>query len=111
MGDVFVGSLMSTPVHTVDGGTPLRETARLLTEHDVGSVVVVDEGGRLDGAGAEPTPPGLVGSHTRPPGATQSRDDWPPRPSGRTLVRSATRATLPPQAAVRTRAARIRETA
>ena len=49
MEDVFVGSLMSAPVHTVDGGTALRAAAGLLLEHDVGSVVVVDEEGRLGG--------------------------------------------------------------
>ncbi|GAB3327650.1 CBS domain-containing protein [Haloplanus rallus] len=48
MEDVFVGSLMSAPVHTVDGGTALRAAAGLLIEHDVGSVVVVEQG-RLDG--------------------------------------------------------------
>jgi len=49
MEDVFVGSLMSAPVHTAEGGTTLRAAARLLIDHDVGSVVVVDDQGRLDG--------------------------------------------------------------
>ncbi|WP_251341367.1 CBS domain-containing protein [Haloplanus halophilus] len=49
MEDVFVGSLMSAPVHTVSADATLREAARVLIEHDVGSVVVVDAEGRLDG--------------------------------------------------------------
>jgi CBS domain-containing protein len=49
MEDVFVGSLMSSPVHTVGGDATLREAAALLLDHDVGSAVVVDDAGRLDG--------------------------------------------------------------
>ncbi|GAB6862821.1 cyclic nucleotide-binding/CBS domain-containing protein [Haloplanus litoreus] len=49
MEDVFVGSLMSAPVHSVNRDASLREAARVLTEYDVGSVVVVGEADRLDG--------------------------------------------------------------
>lgn len=49
MEDVFVGSLMSSPVHTISGDATLRNAATLLLDHDVGSVVVVDEEGRLEG--------------------------------------------------------------
>jgi CBS domain-containing protein len=48
MEDVFVGSLMSAPVHSVGRGASLREAARVLIDHDVGSVVV-GEADRLDG--------------------------------------------------------------
>ena len=49
MEDVFVGSLMSSPVHTIGGDATLRTAAALLLDHDVGSVVVVDDAGRLEG--------------------------------------------------------------
>ncbi|AXG06107.1 CBS domain-containing protein [Haloplanus rubicundus] len=49
MEDVFVGSLMSSPVHTIGGDATLREAAAVLLDHGIGSVVVVDDAGRLDG--------------------------------------------------------------
>ena len=49
MEDVFVGSLMSAPVQRVRRDASLREAARLLIDHDIGSVVVVGEADRLDG--------------------------------------------------------------
>lgn len=49
MEDVFVGSLMSSPVHTIGGDATLRTAAALLLDHDIGSVVVVDDAGRLEG--------------------------------------------------------------
>ena len=49
MGDVFVGSLMSSPVHTISGDATLREAAAVLLEHGIGSVIVVDDDGGLDG--------------------------------------------------------------
>jgi CBS domain-containing protein len=49
MEDVFVGSLMSAPIHTVNGGVSLREAAQRLLEHDIGAIVVVDEETRLEG--------------------------------------------------------------
>jgi CBS domain-containing protein len=49
MEDVFVGSLMSAPVHRVRRDASLGEAAQLLIDHDIGSVVVVGEADRLDG--------------------------------------------------------------
>jgi CBS domain-containing protein len=44
MEDVFVGSLMSSPVHSVDSDATLREAGRVLLDNDIGSVVVIDDG-------------------------------------------------------------------
>ena len=49
MDDVFVGSLMSSPVHTVATDTSLRSAGRLMLEHGIGSVIAVDDDGRLEG--------------------------------------------------------------
>jgi CBS domain-containing protein len=49
MEDIFVGRLMSTPVETVRPQTTLDEAAEQLLEHTIGSVVVVDEEGHLEG--------------------------------------------------------------
>ncbi|AUV80745.1 histidine kinase [Salinigranum rubrum] len=49
MEDIFVGRLMSAPVETVRPHTPLDEAAAQLLEHNIGSVVVVDEDGHLEG--------------------------------------------------------------
>jgi CBS domain-containing protein len=49
MEDIFVGRLMSAPVETVRPNTPLDEAAAQLLEHNIGSVVVVDEDGHLKG--------------------------------------------------------------
>lgn len=49
MEDVFVASLMSSPAHTVTGDTPLREAGATLLDLDIGSIVVVDENGGLEG--------------------------------------------------------------
>jgi CBS domain-containing protein len=49
MEDVFVASLMSSPVHSVSGDTPLRDAGRTMIDHDIGSIVVVDDEGRLEG--------------------------------------------------------------
>lgn len=49
MDDIFVGSLMSSPAHTVAGDTSLRDAGTMMLEHGIGSVVVVDDGERLDG--------------------------------------------------------------
>lgn len=48
MEDVFVGSLMSSPARTVTSDVSLRDAGHVLLDHDVGSVVVVDDG-RLEG--------------------------------------------------------------
>ena len=49
MDDVFVGSVMSSPVHTVSADTELRTAGQLMLEHGIGSVIVVDEDDMLEG--------------------------------------------------------------
>ncbi|MCT9098289.1 CBS domain-containing protein [Haloarchaeobius sp. HME9146] len=49
MSDVFVGSLMSSPVHTVDAETSIREAGQLLLDNGIGSAIVVDDDGKLEG--------------------------------------------------------------
>jgi CBS domain-containing protein len=49
MDDIFVGQLMSAPVETVSTETRLDEAAARLLEHNIGSVVVVDDAGHLEG--------------------------------------------------------------
>ena len=49
MDDIFVGQLMSAPVETVSTETHLDEAAAQLLEHNIGSVVVVDDAGHLEG--------------------------------------------------------------
>ncbi|WP_380678559.1 CBS domain-containing protein [Salinigranum sp. GCM10025319] len=49
MDDVFVGRLMSAPVETVRPHTPLDEAAAQLLEHNIGSVIVVDDRDFLEG--------------------------------------------------------------
>jgi len=49
MEDVFVASLMSTPVHTVGPDATLRQAGELMLDHGVGSVVVVDDDDRIEG--------------------------------------------------------------
>ena len=49
MDDVFVGSLMSSPVHTVGADTSLRDAGRLMLERGIGSVIVVDHDDQLEG--------------------------------------------------------------
>jgi CBS domain-containing protein len=49
MDDIFVGSLMSSPVHTVTVDTSRQEAGQMMLEHGIGSVVVVDEDGALAG--------------------------------------------------------------
>jgi CBS domain-containing protein len=48
MDDVFVGSLISSPVHTVGPETSLRDAGRTMLDRDIGSVIVVDDK-RLEG--------------------------------------------------------------
>ncbi|WP_458210255.1 CBS domain-containing protein [Haladaptatus sp. NG-SE-30] len=73
MDDVFVGSLMSSPVHTVGTDTSLRNAGRLMLEHGIGSVIVVDDDGQLEGiltatdfirviADGDPDPDATVGA-------------------------------------------------
>lgn len=49
MDDVFVGSLMSSPVHTVAPETSLRDAGRTMLDRDIGSVIVVDDDEHLKG--------------------------------------------------------------
>jgi CBS domain-containing protein len=49
MDDVFVGSLMSSPVRTVGADTSLRSAGEMMLEHGIGSVLIVDEGNQLEG--------------------------------------------------------------
>ena len=49
MEDIFVGQLMSTPVETVTPHTTLQDAAAQLLEHNIGSVVVVDDDGHAEG--------------------------------------------------------------
>lgn len=49
MDDIFVGRLMSSPVHTVHPDDSVQAAARVMSEHDVGSVVVVDDDDGLSG--------------------------------------------------------------
>lgn len=49
MDDVFVGSVMSSPVHTVSVDTALRDAGALMLEHGIGSVIVVDDDDGLEG--------------------------------------------------------------
>lgn len=49
MDDVFVGSLMSSPVHTVTADTTLRNAGNVMLDNRIGSVIVVDDDDHLDG--------------------------------------------------------------
>lgn len=49
MDNVFVGSLMSSPVRTVRDDTSLQNAGEIMREHDIGSVIVVDDDDRLEG--------------------------------------------------------------
>lgn len=49
MDDIFVGRLMSSPVETVSPDTPAHVAAETMLDEGIGSVVVVDEDGRLEG--------------------------------------------------------------
>lgn len=49
MDDVFVGSLMSSPVYTVDTDTSLQSAGQLMLDNGIGSVVVVDDADQVEG--------------------------------------------------------------
>lgn len=49
MEDIFVGRLMSDPVGSVTPDTSVREAAKLMREHDIGSVLVVEDTDHLLG--------------------------------------------------------------
>ncbi len=49
MDDIFVGRLMSDSIHTVTPDTLVEDAAELMLDNSIGSVVVVDENGHLEG--------------------------------------------------------------
>ncbi|QRV13756.1 CBS domain-containing protein [Haloterrigena salifodinae] len=49
MEDIFVGRVMSSSLHTVTRETLVEETAQLMLENEIGSVVVTDDDNRLAG--------------------------------------------------------------
>jgi CBS domain-containing protein len=49
MDDIFVGSLMTSPVTTVSADTPAKAAAARMLEEGISSVVVVDEHNQLVG--------------------------------------------------------------
>lgn len=49
MDDIFVGRLMSSPVWTVTRDTLVQEAAELMLDRGIGSLVVVDDDGALEG--------------------------------------------------------------
>jgi len=49
MDDIFVGRLMSSPVETVSPDTPAHVAAETMLDEGIGSVVVVDADGHLEG--------------------------------------------------------------
>ncbi|MGB9963519.1 CBS domain-containing protein [Halobacterium sp. CBA1126] len=49
MDDIFVGRLMSDSIHTVTPDTLVEDAADLMIDNGIGSVVVVDENGHLEG--------------------------------------------------------------
>jgi len=49
MDDLFVARLMSTDLHTVDPGTLVEPAAERMLEGGVGSLLVVDDEGHLEG--------------------------------------------------------------
>jgi CBS domain-containing protein len=49
MDDVFVGSLMTSPVTSVSADTPAKDAAELMLEQGISSVVVVGEDNHLVG--------------------------------------------------------------
>ena len=49
MDDVFVARIMSTTVQTVPPDTLVEDAARTMLDHDIGSVLVVDDENRIEG--------------------------------------------------------------
>ncbi len=49
MEDIFVARLMSTELHTADQDTLVEDAANTMLDNAVGSVLVVDEEGRIEG--------------------------------------------------------------
>jgi CBS domain-containing protein len=49
MDDIFAGQVMSSTLYTVTSDTLVEEAAQLMLDNEIGSVLVVDEDGRLEG--------------------------------------------------------------
>jgi CBS domain-containing protein len=49
MQDIFAARIMTTDLHTVSPDTLVEDAANEMLEHDIGSVVVVDEGNQVEG--------------------------------------------------------------
>lgn len=49
MDDIFVARIMSTDLHTVTPDTLVEDAAQLMLDNDIGSVIVVDDDGHLEG--------------------------------------------------------------
>jgi CBS domain-containing protein len=49
MEDIFVARLMSTGIHTVTPDTLVEEAADVMRSNEIGSLVVVDDSGHLEG--------------------------------------------------------------
>ena len=49
MDDIFVARLMSTSVRSATPDTLVEDAAQILLEHEIGSLVIVDDDGELEG--------------------------------------------------------------
>ncbi|WP_029601488.1 CBS domain-containing protein [Natronobacterium lacisalsi] len=49
MEDIFVARVMSSSLHTVSPDTLVEDAGQVMLENDIGSVIVVDEDGGLEG--------------------------------------------------------------
>ncbi|AFZ72133.1 CBS domain-containing protein [Natronobacterium gregoryi] len=49
MDDIFVARVMSSSIHTVQRDTLVEDAARVLLENEIGSALVVDDDGKLEG--------------------------------------------------------------
>lgn len=49
MDDIFVGRLMTTDLYTVTPETLVEDAAQVMLDHDIGSVLIVDEENELEG--------------------------------------------------------------
>lgn len=86
MDDVFVGSLMSSPVHTMNPDTSLQNAGRMMLDNDIGSVIVVDADDQLKGiltatdfiqriAEGDPDPDATVGTSMSTDVTTTTADE------------------------------------
>jgi CBS domain-containing protein len=49
MDDIFVGQLMTSPVVTTTPDTPIYQSAQTMLQQDIGSLIIVDGDGHLEG--------------------------------------------------------------